>query len=140
MEGRALDVMGWMHRYGELELMLVLPDGSRTLIPAAWTDLEPSASASDPLSDCLGSVLELLRARAVVDALLSRLEPSQSERTSETAEEVTSAATAGVRGGGRSEDTAGRCLGRPRAGAAGGGADDARQADGESSGSGGGRR
>ena len=39
-EGRALELMGWMRRHGRLELILVLPDGSRLLVPAAWTDLE----------------------------------------------------------------------------------------------------
>jgi len=39
LEGRALALMGWMRRGGRLELILVLPDDSRALIPAAWTDL-----------------------------------------------------------------------------------------------------
>ena len=35
-------MLGWMRRHCKLDLILVLPDGSRTLIPAAWTDLDPS--------------------------------------------------------------------------------------------------
>ena len=30
-------MLGWMRRHGQLELLLVLPDGSKRLIPAAWT-------------------------------------------------------------------------------------------------------
>src|SRR5659263_546996 len=40
LEGRALPVLGRMRRHGQLELLLVLPDGSKSLIPSAWTDLE----------------------------------------------------------------------------------------------------
>ena len=31
-----------MRRRGRLELILVLPDGSAILVPAAWSDLEAS--------------------------------------------------------------------------------------------------
>ena len=54
----------------------VLPDGTRSLIPAAWTDIKEQASdrplgrANDGSSTLLGSVLHLLHARKVVDALL----------------------------------------------------------------------
>jgi hypothetical protein len=39
LEGQTLGVLGWSHRQGRLHLLLVLPDGSRSFIPAAWTDL-----------------------------------------------------------------------------------------------------
>ena len=39
-EGRSLQVLGSMRRHGAAELLVVLPDGSKRLIPAAWTDLE----------------------------------------------------------------------------------------------------
>ena len=38
-EGRPLPVLGSMLRHGAMELLVVLPDGSKRLIPAAWTDL-----------------------------------------------------------------------------------------------------
>lgn len=44
LQGRALRVLGRMRRHGRLELLLELPDGSKCLIPAAWTDL---ATADD---------------------------------------------------------------------------------------------
>jgi hypothetical protein len=43
--GRSLEVLGFSRRRGVLHLLLVLPDGSRSLIPAAWTDLEPADAA-----------------------------------------------------------------------------------------------
>ena len=40
-EGKELEVLGWMHRDGRQYLVLVLPDGTRSLIPADWTNLHP---------------------------------------------------------------------------------------------------
>ena len=36
-EGRQLPVLGSMRRHGAAELLVVLPDGSKRLIPAAWS-------------------------------------------------------------------------------------------------------
>ncbi len=59
-----------MRRHGQLELILVLPDGSKSLIPAAWTDLAPSPSAVDSADvKTLAPIRVLLQARAIVDAL-----------------------------------------------------------------------
>ena len=44
LRGRALRVLGRMRRHGRLELLLELPDGSKCLIPAAWTDLAVEGS------------------------------------------------------------------------------------------------
>lgn len=57
-----------MRRRGALDLLLVLPDGSRSLIPAAWTDLEPPPGTAGGM---LASVEELVRARRLVDGLLA---------------------------------------------------------------------
>ena len=66
-----------MHRKGRLLLVLILPDGSKSLIPADWTDLaSPTQSIGTPT---LGSLEDLLHARALVDALLGRLAPVASE-------------------------------------------------------------
>jgi hypothetical protein len=63
-----------MHRKGQLLLVLILPDGSKSLIPADWTDLDsPTQSFCAPAAATLGSLENLLHARAVVDALLARL-------------------------------------------------------------------
>jgi len=70
-----------MHRKGRLLLVLILPDGSKSLIPADWTDLaSPSPSIATPAATTtLGSLEDLLHARALVDALLARLAPVTSE-------------------------------------------------------------
>src|SRR5437899_1516330 len=60
-------------------LLVVLPDGSRSLIPASWTNWEAagvahelSASRCEQRAPCLASLADLLHARVIVDALLSR--------------------------------------------------------------------
>ena len=69
-----------MRRNGRLLLVLILPDGSKSLLPADWTDLaSPTQSFCAPAATTLGSLENLLHARAVVDALLGRLAPVTSE-------------------------------------------------------------
>jgi hypothetical protein len=72
LEGRSLGLIGWMCRRRRLELIVVLADGSRLLVPAAWTDLEASVSAP-PAVGTLGSVDDLLAMRRVLDGLLRSL-------------------------------------------------------------------
>src|SRR5208337_162357 len=57
--------------HGCLQLVLILPDGTKSLIPAEWTDFEgaPAASGSPQL---VGSLEDLLRLRSLVDAFLRR--------------------------------------------------------------------
>ena len=82
-EGRSLNVLGSIHRKGRLHLVLILPDGSKSLIPVDWTDLaspaQPQQVRSAQTAATLGSLEDLLHVRAVVDALLSRLAALQSE-------------------------------------------------------------
>ena len=47
LEGRELRVLGGMHRHGRLELLLVLPDGSKRLIPAEWTSQHADGGTAD---------------------------------------------------------------------------------------------
>jgi hypothetical protein len=68
LEGSSLELIGWMRRWRRLELILVLPDGSRLLVPATWTDLEGSVEPTG--AGTLGSLDDLLAARRVVDGLL----------------------------------------------------------------------
>ena len=59
-----------MHRKGRLLLVLILPDGSKSLIAADWTDLaSPTEPVCAPPATTLGSLEDLLPTRAVVDAL-----------------------------------------------------------------------
>jgi hypothetical protein len=77
-------------------LLVILPDGSRTLIPAAWTDwsrgqnsaLKRSAGDNADTAETLCTISDLLKARAVTDALLSRLVESAPEQEGDDAVRV----------------------------------------------------
>jgi hypothetical protein len=81
LEGRSLVVLGRLRRHGRLELLLVLPDGSKSMIPAEWTDLEAGTGAvggeAGEGSATLGSLEDLLAASVLVSALSAR---NQGER------------------------------------------------------------
>jgi len=89
-EGKSLAVVGAMHRKGRLTLTLILPDGTKSLIPADWTDLAPTG----PPRGVIGakqiatrdSLEALIHASALVDALLGRLAETQSEEADSAAE------------------------------------------------------
>jgi hypothetical protein len=61
-----------MRRHGRLELLLVLPDGSKSLVPAAWTDVDAAAGAETMRQATVGSVADLLAAHERVIELVSR--------------------------------------------------------------------
>src|SRR6516165_6479529 len=88
-EGRSLIVMSTVKRRDMLLLLVVLPDGSRSLIPAGWTDWtqtaeDDSLSRSEHHDCCLASLADLLHARGIVDALLGRcLIPQQTPAANE---------------------------------------------------------
>ncbi|MBV9161023.1 MAG: hypothetical protein JO281_05580 [Pseudonocardiales bacterium] len=70
LEGVSLRVLGRMRRHGQAELLLVLPDGSKRLIPQAWTDAH-----EDALGDVvatLGSLADLLAVCALAGELAGR--------------------------------------------------------------------
>jgi hypothetical protein len=71
-----------------LLLLLILPDGSKSLIPADWTDLasiaQPHVAVTSNQTATLGSLEDLFHARAVVDALLGRLAQPQSQEADPT--------------------------------------------------------
>ena len=83
LQGQPLELFSWSHRNGSLRLTLVLPDGSRSLIPAAWTDLDMNNLQTPPPDDrpstsaTLGSLSHLLHARKVVDSLLRKIDSSE---------------------------------------------------------------
>ena len=83
-----------MHRHERLQLVLILPDGSKSLIPADWTDLVSGARCAVSMQTAtLGSLEDLLQARAVADALLSRLAAPESENANSAAKKEGSLAT-----------------------------------------------
>jgi hypothetical protein len=80
LHGLELRVLGGMRRHGRLELLLVLPDGSKRLIPAEWTSQHADSTAADGgagqdgvgSAGTLGSVADLLAASVLVSAFSSR--------------------------------------------------------------------
>ena len=50
LHGLELRVLGGMRRHGRLELLLVLPDGSKRLIPAEWTSQHADSTAAVDLA------------------------------------------------------------------------------------------
>lgn len=65
----------------------MLPDGSKSLMPAAWTDLRKDADSvgGDALSASIATPSQLLHVRVVVDALLARSEQQQERGTQDSA-------------------------------------------------------
>jgi len=74
-EGCSLVVLGQMTRHGALEVLVVLPDGSKTLMPARWTDHDDAGAAQDikgsgiSATATLASIGDLLPAAALVSDL-----------------------------------------------------------------------
>jgi len=62
-----LRVLGRMQRHGAVELLVVLPDGSKTLLPAVFTD---AVAAADVLVATVGSIEDLEQLAVVVESLL----------------------------------------------------------------------
>lgn len=71
--------MGRIHRNCRLHLLLILPDGSRSHIPADWTDFpngEQRGLTDHSRQVALASLSDLLHARSIIDELLRRLPAS----------------------------------------------------------------
>ena len=116
-EGRVLQALGAVHRRGVALLLVVLPDGSRSLIPAGWTDLaampvaEPAAATENGRLHSLARLVDFLHARTILDALLSRV-PSPRPNPA-TTEESCRATDSGASRAARAAGNAGRAA-RPR--------------------------
>ncbi len=60
-----------MRRGGRLELILVLPDGSHLMVPAAWTDLQATPGLAE--AGTLASLDDLIAARRILEPVLERV-------------------------------------------------------------------
>src|SRR2546430_8985747 len=123
LAGEPLRVLGSLRRHGRLELLLVLPDGSKSLVPAAWTSLgdEPGAEAGDDAAAraTLGRLGDLLAACVLVSALSARCRDGreQAARQSPTKEDCRAACaaqSAAGPGSGATSDVAGPACRRAR--------------------------
>lgn len=72
LQGKSLRVLGGIRRHGALELLLELPDGSKSLIPAVWTDAEEITSDGETGVATLGSLTDLLGVCMLVADLMQR--------------------------------------------------------------------
>src|SRR5579862_6628403 len=77
LEGKPLEVFGWQRQRSQLLLMLVLPDGTLSLIPASWTDLRSVQKVPGKATRARAAVLAeigyLLQACTVIKPLLERI-------------------------------------------------------------------
>ena len=73
LEGKVLEVFAKLRHRGKPHFVLVLPDGSRSYVPVAWTDVASSPESSAPPCSSVGSASDLLRLRQRVDCLLRRI-------------------------------------------------------------------
>ena len=74
----------------------MLPDESRSPIPAAWTDLADVGPSCTPRAT-LASLADWVRARAIVDALQGRLPPAPSTTAGAAGSESAATAAGGRR-------------------------------------------
>jgi hypothetical protein len=73
LEGQALRVLARLRRHGGTELLVVLPDGSKRMIPAEWTDAAPAGGEDGcGAAATLGAVSDLLAACVLVRGLSAR--------------------------------------------------------------------
>ena len=64
LEGRTLRLLGKMRRHGHEELLVVLDDGTKSLLDASWTDCASVEAGPAPTST-LGTLGDLLAASAL---------------------------------------------------------------------------
>ena len=65
LEGQRVAVLRrWRRKHGGMDLLVVLPNGRKRLIPQAWTDADPDRGpdADDGSAATLGTVEDLLAA------------------------------------------------------------------------------
>jgi len=66
-----------------LFFVLILPDGSKSLIPADWTNYAAASPPKAPDYHLIGSLDDLLQLRFLADALLQRVETSATQSVSQ---------------------------------------------------------
>jgi hypothetical protein len=116
LAGKVLKVFGKLTRKGQLHLVLTLPDGTRSYIPATWTDLQaPDTPSVDRGSSLVARQSDLLRARQRVDALLRRMKAISPGVTTSTPENQRAAKSNGTMERGTPSDPAHLRTAQPQA-------------------------
>jgi hypothetical protein len=108
LEGQRLRVLGRLRRHGGTELLVILPDGSKRMIPQAWTDAAADAGVGGEAAT-LGMVSDLLAACVLVSGFSARAGagPEQAARQSPCKEDNRAACPAQSAAGGVSGATPG---------------------------------
>lgn len=100
LEGKVLKVFAKLRHKGKPHFLLVLPDGSRSYIPVAWTDFGPGSQSFAVLCSIVASASGLLSLRQRVDCLLRRIETAPtSQQSSPTENQHATAPTGAVERG-----------------------------------------
>jgi hypothetical protein len=94
LEGKVLEVFAKLRHKGKPHFLLVLPDGSRSYIPVAWTDFVATPESPAFGSWTVASASDLLRLRQRVDCLLRRIEPGPTADQTSPTQESQNATTA----------------------------------------------
>ena len=87
LEGKVLDVFAKVRRKDRPHFLLVLPDGSRTCVPVAWTDFVSAPANASPPCMIIGCTSDLLVLRQRVDCLLRRIETDPARTQNSTTQE-----------------------------------------------------
>jgi hypothetical protein len=66
-----------------LYFVLILPDGSKSLVPADWTDFTAASPSQMHGNHLIGSLEDLLHLRFLADALLQRVATSAMQSVSQ---------------------------------------------------------
>ena len=97
LEGKVLEVFAKLRHRGKPHFLLVLPDGSRSYIPVAWTDFVATPQSSGASCSTVASASDLLGLRKRVDCLLRRIEADPAtDQNSPTQESQHATAATGV--------------------------------------------
>jgi hypothetical protein len=88
LEGKVLDVFAKVRHKDRPHFLLVLPDGSRTCVPVAWTDFVRDPASASPPCMIIGCALDLLVLRQRVDCLLRRIEADPAGTQNSTTQEI----------------------------------------------------
>jgi hypothetical protein len=92
-----LDVFAQLRHKGKPHFVLVLPDGSKSFIPVAWTDYDATVEEPAPRRPTVAADADLLRLRQRVDYLLRRIEAGPGlNQNSSTLENRYATTTTGV--------------------------------------------
>jgi hypothetical protein len=107
LEGKVLEVFAKLRHKGRPHFILVLPDGSRSYIPVAWTDFVATPQSSAALCPTIASASDLLHLRQFVDCLLRRTEvgPTTNQNSPTLESQHATAATGTVECGTSSHST-----------------------------------